>query len=87
MMKYPHGVQWAMEHDGMETKTYSVPGMHCGHCEAAVTRDLNRVSGVEKVEVDLATKLVTVGGHDLDDIAVVAAIEEAGYNAELFRGL
>ena len=67
----------------METKTYSVPGMHCGHCEAAVTRELERVSGVESVDVDLETKLVIVRGDTLDDAALVAAIDEAGYDAEV----
>ena len=67
----------------METKTYSVPGMHCGHCEAAVTRELERVSGVEAVDVDLETKLVIVRGDTLDDAALVAAIDEAGYDAEV----
>ncbi|HEU6444512.1 MAG TPA: heavy-metal-associated domain-containing protein [Gaiellaceae bacterium] len=67
----------------METRTYSVPGMHCGHCKAAVTRELEGVSGVQTVEVDLETKLVTVRGDGLDDAALVAAIDEAGYDAEL----
>jgi copper chaperone len=67
----------------METKTYSVPRIHCGHCKAAVTRELEGVSGVETVEVDLETKRVTVGGDRLDDAALVAAIDEAGYDAEL----
>jgi len=69
----------------VETKTYSVPGVHCGHCEAAVTRELERVSGVANVDVDLEAKLVTVSGDALDDSAVVAAIDEAGYDAELIR--
>jgi copper chaperone len=67
----------------MQTKTYSVPGIHCGHCEAAVTRELEGLSGVQTIEVDLETKLVTVGGDGLADGALVAAIDEAGYDAEL----
>jgi len=67
----------------MEAKTYSVPGMHCAHCEAAVKRELEGVIGVQTVEVDLETKLVTVGGDGLDDAVLVAAIDEAGYEAEL----
>ena len=60
---------------------YSVPGMHCGHCERAVADELRRVEGVTFVDVDLATKRVIVGGHELDDAALRAAIEEAGYEA------
>jgi copper chaperone len=67
----------------METKTYAVPGMHCDHCKAAVTRELQDLSGVQTVEVDLETKLVTVGGDRLDDVAIVAAIDVAGYEGEL----
>jgi copper chaperone CopZ len=66
----------------MDTNTYSVPGMHCDHCKAAVSRELETVTGVERVEVDLETKLVTVRGEALDDAALVAAIDEAGYDAE-----
>jgi copper chaperone CopZ len=61
--------------------TYTVPGMHCGHCKAAVTGELGSVAGVESVEVDLETKLVLVRGEDLDDARLRAAIEEAGYEA------
>ena len=66
----------------METRTYSGPGGHCGHCKAAVTRELEGVNGVLTVDVDLETKLVTVGGERLDEAALVAAIDEAGYDAE-----
>ena len=66
----------------MQTKTYLVPGIHCGHCKAAVTRELEQVSGVQTVGVDLETKLVTVGGDGLGDAALAAAIHEAGYDAE-----
>ncbi len=59
--------------------TYTVPGMHCGHCRAAVTEEVEGVPGVSAVEVDLETKSVTVRGEDLDDGAVRAAIGEAGY--------
>ena len=67
----------------METKTYSVPGVHCGHCEAAVTREVEAVDGVEDVSVDLDTKLVTVRGVGLEDATLIAAIDEAGYDAEV----
>ncbi len=66
----------------METKSYSVPEMTCGHCKAAVTRELEDVGGVEAVDVDLDTKLVTVRGDALDDAALIAAIDEAGYDAQ-----
>ena len=65
-----------------ESTTYRVPGMSCEHCRAAVTEELSAVAGVESVGVDLETKLVTVSGSALDDAALRAAIDEAGYEAE-----
>ena len=64
-----------------ETVTFSVPAMHCGHCERAVRDEVSAVAGVNSVDVDLETKLVTVTGDGLDDAALRAAIEEAGYEA------
>ena len=58
-----------------------VPGMSCGHCKAAVTAEVSAVPGVSRVDVDLDTKLVTVHGTDVSRDAVVAAIDEAGYDA------
>jgi copper chaperone CopZ len=37
------------------------------------------VQGVESVEVDLDAKTVTVSGDPLDEVVIVAAIDEAGY--------
>lgn len=65
-----------------ETATYHVPGISCGHCKAAVTAELSAVEGVQSVDVDLQTKLVRVSGEALDDGALRAAIDEAGYEAE-----
>ena len=64
-----------------ETLTYTVPGMHCGHCKQAVSEEISAVDGVESVEVDLETKLVKVVGESLDDAQLRAAIDEAGYEA------
>jgi len=61
--------------------TYTVPGMHCGHCTKAVGDELEQVAGVESVDVDLETKLVTVRGEGLDDEQLRAAVAEAGYEA------
>jgi copper chaperone len=64
-----------------ETATYSVPGISCGHCRAAITAEVTTVSGVESVDVDLETKLVRISGENLNDAALVEAIDEAGYEA------
>ena len=63
----------------MSTIRYAVPEVSCDHCRAAIAREVSRVAGVETVEVDLETKTVTVTGEPLDDAAIVAAIDDAGY--------
>ncbi|MDA8058175.1 MAG: heavy metal-associated domain-containing protein [Actinomycetota bacterium] len=64
-----------------QTITYTVAGMTCDHCTRAVATEVGAVQGVSDVAVDLETKLVTVTGEGLDDQALRAAIEEAGYEA------
>lgn len=63
------------------TRTYRVEGMTCEHCVNAVSTELAAVAGVADVQVDLATKLVTVTGTGVEDAAVAAAVDEAGYDA------
>ena len=64
-----------------ETLTYAVDGMTCDHCKKAVSDEVSKVTGVEVVDVDLERKRVVVQGTDLNDEAVRAAIDEAGYDA------
>jgi len=64
-----------------ETRTFIVPGVHCGHCVMSITEEVSEVEGVEDVAVDLETKVVTIRGRELDDAALRAAIGEAGYEA------
>jgi copper chaperone len=63
----------------MEESTYSVPDVSCAHCQAAITNEVSTVTGVESVNVDLDSKTVTVIGDPLDEQAIIAAIDEAGY--------
>ena len=64
-----------------EQASYLVPGMTCEHCRQAVSSEISKLSGVESVLVDLESKRVEVSGHGLDDAALRAAIDEAGYEA------
>jgi copper chaperone len=59
---------------------YSVPGVSCQHCVGAVTEEVEQVPGVESVVVDLDSKRVKVNGTSIDDGAVRAAIDDAGYD-------
>jgi copper chaperone len=65
----------------MNDITYCVPGMSCGHCRTAITAEVTAVAGVDSVDVDLDTKLVRITGSNLDDTTLIAAIDEAGYEA------
>jgi copper chaperone len=64
-----------------EDLLYRVDGMTCAHCKASVTSEVTKVAGVASVDVDLETKLVRVRGTAIDGAAVVAAVDEAGYDA------
>ena len=44
----------------MQTLTYSVPGVSCGHCRTAITGEVAQVAGVSAVDVDLDQKVVTI---------------------------
>ncbi|MEU8655611.1 heavy-metal-associated domain-containing protein [Actinoplanes philippinensis] len=62
------------------TSTFTVKGMTCSHCVQSVTQELSALPGVTAVEVDLASGGVTVASdRALDDEAVRAAVDEAGY--------
>jgi copper chaperone CopZ len=63
-----------------EQLTYTVPGMSCEHCRTAITAEVDKVAGVEAVDIDLDRKLVTVRGEGVRDETVRAAIGEAGYD-------
>ena len=64
----------------MSTASYTVAGMTCGHCVNAVTEEVSAVPGVTAVDVDLASGGLTVTSTEpVDDGAVRAAVEEAGY--------
>jgi copper chaperone len=63
-----------------DTRTFTVQGMTCGHCVSSVTEEVQEIPGVERVDVVLETGAVTVTSSEpLDDTAVRAAVEEAGY--------
>ncbi|MET0765625.1 MAG: heavy-metal-associated domain-containing protein [Blastococcus sp.] len=65
----------------MSTATYTVTGMTCGHCVASVTEEVSQVPGVTAVDVDLESGGLTVTSEEqVDEAAVRAAVEEAGYD-------
>ncbi|MFD4259788.1 heavy-metal-associated domain-containing protein [Streptomyces sp. NPDC058534] len=64
----------------MVQSVYDVKGMTCNHCVQAVSSEVNDLSGVKEVQVDLPSGKVTVTSEQpLDPAAVAAAVDEAGY--------
>jgi copper ion binding protein len=62
------------------TRTYQVTGMTCGHCVAAVTREVESLEPVTDVRVELESGDVTVtSARPLTDEEIAGAIDEAGY--------
>lgn len=64
----------------MNATEFQVTGMTCGHCELSIREEVQEVPGVESVEVSHQTgKLVVTGNEPIDDAAVIAAVQTAGY--------
>ena len=62
------------------TTVFTVNGMTCGHCVAAVTDEVSKLDHVQHVDVDLASGAVTVESDGpIDPIQFAAAVDEAGY--------
>ena len=60
--------------------------MTCEHCVRAVRTEVGQVPEVRDVQVDLVTGQVTITSDGpVDDAAVRAAVNEAGYDVESSR--
>lgn len=70
----------------MSTSEYQVTGMSCGHCEVAIRGEVGQIAGVTDIDVTTqGGKLIVSSDHPLDDAAVLAAVDEAGYEAVRIR--
>ncbi|MUN64869.1 heavy metal transporter [Kocuria sediminis] len=66
----------------MTTTQFQVTGMTCGHCEMSVREEVQEIAGVTGVEVSHQSGQLTVtSDQPVDEAAVIAAVEEAGYQA------
>ena len=64
------------------TTEFQVTGMTCSHCEHAVFSEVGQIPGVQHVEVSAATgRLVITSSEPVADEQVLAAVDEAGYQA------
>ena len=67
----------------MKTEKYQVTGMTCAACQANVTRCVQKLEGVEEVNVSLLANQMTVSydENEVDEQAIVQAVEGIGYGA------
>lgn len=66
----------------MTTTEFQVTGMTCGHCEMSVREEVEKLDGIEGIDVSAQTgRLVVTSASAVDSDAVIAAVDEAGYQA------
>ena len=64
----------------MTTTTFGVTGMTCGHCEAAVAKEVAKVAGVTGAVASAEAATVEIASDGpVEAAAVAAAVAEAGY--------
>jgi len=65
------------------TKTYSVPDVSCGHCKMAIERAVGAMDGVDRVEVDVERKSVSIDFDETvtNEEAILETMKEEGYPA------
>ena len=62
-------------------KTVHIEGMGCEKCVAHVKEALEGLDGVASAEVSLETNTAVVtSSKDVADTAIIAAVDEAGYD-------
>jgi copper ion binding protein len=65
----------------MTTERFQVPEVSCQHCVNAITKEVSALPGVQRVQVNLDDKTVSVEHSEQVGIdQIVAAINEAGYD-------
>lgn len=66
----------------MTRTSFQVTGMHCGGCATTVRQQVEQVPGVQSLTVDASTGTLAVDASEpLDEAAVLAAVQRAGYEA------
>ncbi len=61
------------------TYEIKIEGMSCGHCVMAVKRELSKLPGIEKLDVQIGTATLDAEEGAVTREQLAAAIEEAGY--------
>ena len=66
----------------MQNIELKIEGMSCAHCVAHVTKALQAVPGVRSADVQLEAGRALVQHENADVPAMLAALDEAGYEAQ-----
>ena len=79
-------VKFKNKEDNIMKEEIKVEGMMCENCVKHVTKALEEIEGVEKVEVSLENKNANIEtSKEIPDEVIKNAIEEAGYKATEIR--
>ena len=74
-----------IEYTPVMIKTFKICGMHCAACAASVERVIKKLPFADSAQVNLVTEKLTIRGDEIDDFAVIAAVERIGFTAEPYR--
>lgn len=67
----------------MQTKTFKVPNISCGHCVNTIQNEVSELEGVKSITAVEASKMVTVQWADSQSWAnIKALLEEINYAPE-----
>ncbi len=61
--------------------------MSCDACKRSITKSIDQLKGIKKLEIDLETKIITVIYDDekTDEQSILNAVIGAGYEAEIIK--
>lgn len=66
-----------------ETTTVTAPDIVCGGCASSIKKALGNLAGIERVDVDVATKTVKVEHSEAASRdSIIAALDRAGYSVQ-----
>lgn len=68
----------------MQTKTFKVPNISCGHCVHTIQNEVSDLAGVKSVVASEATKMVTVEWEEPPQTwdSIKALLQEINYPPE-----
>lgn len=67
----------------MNTVTYTVPAIHCGHCTHTIEMEVGELQGVQSVKADQASKKVVISfDAPATEEQIKALLAEIDYPAE-----